>query len=141
VIVLDSSVVLALIDASDINHERVWKWMEGVPDELCTTPLVLAELDHMAPIKGGPVAVQALREDFNDGAYTVEWWRSALYETIEVASRYESIGLGLTDASLIALAAYLETTRIATLDERHFREVRPLGTDDAHFVLLPADAS
>jgi predicted nucleic acid-binding protein len=138
VIILDTSVVLALIDTSDINHERVWKWIEGVPDELCTTPLVLAELDHMIPIKGGSVAVQALREDFRDGAYTVEWWRSALFETIEIASQYESIGLGLTDASLIALAAYLETTRIATLDERHFRAVRPLAGDDG-FTLLPAD--
>lgn len=139
-IVLDSSVVLALIDTSDINHERVWKWMEGVPDELCTTPLVLAELDHMVPIKGGPVAAEAVREDFRDGAYTVEWWRSALFETIEIASQYESIGLGLTDASLIALAAYLETTRIATLDERHFRAVRPASGDAERFTLLPADA-
>ncbi len=140
-IVLDTSVVLALIDTSDINHERVWKWMEDVPDELCTTPLVLAELDHMVPIKGGSVAVQALREDFRDGAYTVEWWRSALFETIEIASQYESIDLGLTDASLIALAAYLETTRIATLDERHFRAVRPLGGEATAFTLLPADAN
>lgn len=139
-IVLDSSVVLALIDASDINHKRVWKWMEGVPDELCTTPLVLAELDHLVPIKGGPVAVQALREDFRDGAYTVEWWRSALRETIATASLYESIDLGLTDASLIALAAHLETTRVATLDERHFRAVRPLSSDTTSFTLLPADA-
>jgi len=140
VIVLDTSVVLALVDASDMNHERVWKWMQGVPDELCTTPLVLAELDHMVPLKGGSVAAEAMREDFRDGAFTVEWWRSALFETIEIASRYESIDLGLTDASLIALAAHLETTQIATLDERHFRAVRPLG-DDAHFVLLPADAN
>lgn len=139
-IVLDTSVVLALVDESDIWHKRVWEWMEGVPDELCTTPLVLAELDHMVPLKGGSVAAEAVRADFRDGAYTVEWWRSALFETIEVASRYESIGLGLTDASLVALAAYLETTRIATLDERHFRTVRPLG-DDAHFVLLPTDAN
>jgi predicted nucleic acid-binding protein len=138
VIVLDSSVVLALVDQGDDDHERVWQWMEGVPDELCTTPLVLAELDHMVPIKGGSVAVQALREDFRDGAYTVEWWRSALYETIEIASQYESIDLGLTDASLVALAAHLETTRIATLDERHFRAVRPLTGPDS-FTLLPAD--
>jgi predicted nucleic acid-binding protein len=141
VIVLDSSVVLALVDASDINHERVWKWMEDVPDELCTTPLVLAELDHLVPIKGGSVAVEAVREDFRDGAYTVEWWRSALFETIEIASQYQSIGLGLTDASLVALAAYLETTRIATLDERHFRAVQPLGGSATSFTLLPVDAA
>ena len=140
-IVLDSSVVLALVDHGDDDHKRVWKWIEDVPDELCTTPLVLAELDHMVPLKGGSVAAEAVREDFRDGAYTVEWWRSALFETIDVASRYESIGLGLTDASLIALAAYLGTTRIATLDERHFRAVRPLGEQDATFTLLPADAN
>lgn len=138
-IVLDSSVVLALVDQGDDDHERVWKWIEDVPDELCTTPLVLAELDHMVPIKGGSVAVQALREDFRDGAYTVEWWRSALFETIEIASQYESIDLGLTDASLIALAAHLDTTSIATLDERHFRAVQPLAGSAASFTILPAD--
>jgi uncharacterized protein len=138
-IVLDTSVVLALMDGHDDDHERVREWMEGVPDELCTTPLVLAELDHMVPRKGGSAAARALREDFRDGAYTVEWWHSALRETIEAASLYESIDLGLADASLIALAAHLDTTRIATLDERHFRAVRPLIGKVASFTILPAD--
>jgi hypothetical protein len=40
---------------------------------------------------------------------------------------------------LLALAARLETTRIATLDERHFRVIRPL-TGEAAFTLLPTDA-
>ncbi len=139
-IVLDTSVVLALMDARDDDHERVREWIEGVPDELCTTPLVLAELDHMVPRKGGSAAARALHQDFEDGAYSVEWWSSALRETIAAARLYESIDLGLTDASLIALATHLQTTRIATLDERHFRAVRPLGNEDAGFTLLPADA-
>jgi predicted nucleic acid-binding protein len=139
-IVLDTSVVLAIMDRRDVNHERVRVWMEGVRDELCTTPLVLAELDYLVPKRGGSTAAQALRDDFQDGAYLLEWWRSALRETIATARRYESIDLGLTDASLIALAAHLETTRVATLDERHFRAVRPLRSDTASFTLLPADA-
>lgn len=139
-IVLDTSVVLALMDASDNQHERVREWMEGVPDELCTTPLVLAELDYLIPKQGGSAAARTLHEDFQAGAYTVEWWRSALRETIATARLYESIDLGLTDASLIALAAHLETQRIATLDERHFRAVRPLGDEVTAFTLLPADA-
>jgi predicted nucleic acid-binding protein len=139
-IVLDTSIVLALMDRRDDDHERVWKWIESASDELCTTPLVLAELDHMVPRKGGSAAARALHEDFEDGAYTVEWWHSALRETIATARLYESIDLGLTDASLIALAAHLETTRVATLDERHFRAVRPLRGDATSFTLLPADA-
>ena len=140
-IVLDTSVVLAFMDRGDPNYERVRGWMEAVKEELCATPLILAELDHLVPRMGGTRAVEALRASFESGAYTVEWWRSALHETIEIASRYESIDLGLTDASLIALAAHLKTTRIATLDERHFRAVQPLDGKAAHFTLLPADAA
>ncbi|MGH2879395.1 MAG: type II toxin-antitoxin system VapC family toxin [Solirubrobacteraceae bacterium] len=139
-IVLDTSVVLALMDEDEKHHKRVREWMEGISDGLCTTPLVLAELDHLVPQKGGPRAAEALRASFESGAYGVEWWRSALYETIEIAHQYESIELGLTDASLIALAAYLDTTRIATLDERHFRAVRPASGNAERFTLLPADA-
>jgi predicted nucleic acid-binding protein len=139
-IVLDTSVVLALMDTRDNQHERVREWMESVADELCTTPLVLAELDYLVPKQGGSAAAKALREDFQNGAYSVEWWRSALRETITTARLYESIDLGLTDASLIALAAHLETTRIATLDERHFRAVQPLNGKAISFTILPADA-
>ena len=140
-IVLDTSIVLAVMDRRDVNHERVRVWMEGVQDELCTTPLVLAELDYLIPKRGGYAAAQALREDFQDGAYLLEWWRSALRETIATTSLYESIDLGLTDASLIALAAHLETTRVATLDECNFRAVRPLRGDATSFTLLPADTA
>jgi uncharacterized protein len=138
-IVIDTSVVLAFMDRSDGDHELVRNWMEGVDDELCTTPLVLAELDHLVRMQGGPAAARALYEDFQDGAYLTEWWRSALPETIAAARLHEAIELGLTDASLIALAAHLDTTRIATLDERHFRAVRPLKSRATSFTILPAD--
>ncbi|HEX5308426.1 MAG TPA: PIN domain-containing protein [Solirubrobacteraceae bacterium] len=140
-IVLDTSVVVALMDRDEPDHERVREWMEGVSDGLCTTQLVLAELDYMIAKQGGAGAARALRASFESGAYAVAWWRSALSETIEIARQYESIELGLTDASLVALAAHLESTRIATLDERHFRAVRPAGGAAERFTLLPADAS
>jgi predicted nucleic acid-binding protein len=58
---------------------------------------------------------------------------------VNVAERYADSGLGLADASLIALAERLGTTDIATLDERHFRAARPLAAGET-FRLLPADA-
>jgi uncharacterized protein len=138
-IVIDTSVVLAFMDSHDGDHELVREWMEDVEDELCTTPLVLAELDHLVFRQGGPTAAKALREDFQRDAYLVEWWPAALRETITAAQSYEGLDLGLTDASLLALAAHLDTTRIATLDERHFRAVRPLGGQADRFTILPAD--
>lgn len=127
------------MDSDERHHERVREWMKGVSEALCTTPLVLAELDHLVPKKGGPLAAEALRANFERDIFTVEWWRSALPETIEIARQYESIELGLTDASLVALAAHFDTTRIATLDERHFRAVRPASGAAERFTLLPAD--
>jgi predicted nucleic acid-binding protein len=113
--------------------------MEEVEDELLTTPLVLAELDHLVSRQGGPAAARALREDFKRGAYAIEWWPSATREAIAIAERYTSMDLGLTDASLVALASRLETVEIATLDERHFRAVRPESGREKAFVLRPYD--
>lgn len=131
--------MLAFLDRGDANHELVSAWMRAQEDELVTTPLVITELDHLVAHKGGRKATSVLYEDVERGAYLVEWWPSAIHETVAVAKRYESIALGLTDASLVVLAAYLQTTTIATLDERHFRALKPLSGADA-FTLLPADA-
>ena len=59
--------------------------------------------------------------------------------TVGVAERYVDLGLGLTDASLVALASRIGTIDVATYDQRHFRTVRPLRAGDA-FRLLPLDA-
>jgi predicted nucleic acid-binding protein len=139
-IVVDTSVVLAFMNRRDAAHASVRAWMKEVDDLLSTTPLVLAEIDHLVLAAGGAGAARALWDDLDRGAYQVEWWSSALEDTLAVARRYEGMELGLADASLIALAAHVDTTRIATLDERHFRAVRPAPNKHAAFTLLPADA-
>lgn len=137
-IALDTSVVLAFMDRTDANHETVRGWIEANDEELVTTPLVLAELDHLVGRYGGAIATRALREDLASGAYQVNWWPTATHETIGLAEAHASMELGLTDASLLALAARAQTSEIATLDERHFRVVKQ-GSGEA-FTLLPADA-
>lgn len=139
-IVLDTSVALAFMDRRDADHKRVREWMESNEEELSSTPLIVAELDHLAFRQGGAAAARALRQDLDSGAYQVEWWPTAIHETIAVAKRHESTELGLADASLVVLAARLQTIDIATLDERHFRTLKPLSGGKA-FRLLPADSS
>lgn len=56
-----------------------------------------------------------------------------------VIERYRSLGIGLSDASIVVLAERYGTYDIFTLDERHFRAMRPL-TKRRSFRLLPADA-
>lgn len=54
---------------------------------------------------------------------------------IDLIERYADLGLGLTDASVIAIAEDLGITNLATLNHRDFRVVRPTHTDA--FTLLP----
>lgn len=127
------------MDRRDVNHGPALELMRTRKQEMVTTPLVLAELDYLTTTRGGAGVARAMHADFDSGAYLLEWWPTAIHETVAIAGRYESMELGLTDASLVALAAHLQTTTIATLDERHFRALKPLWGGDA-FTLLPADA-
>lgn len=112
--------------------------MAAEPQDLATTPLIVAETDHLVGVRGGRQALSALRSDLAAGAYMVDWWPEAMSAAARVAEQYADMALGLADASLIVLADRLGTNRIATLDERHFRAVRPLSGASA-FHLLPQD--
>jgi uncharacterized protein len=138
VIVVDTSVIYALLDAADREHATVRRWYEATDTPLATTPLVVAEVDHLAGARAGTRAQRAWRADLAGGAYAVEWWDSAPRDLVEIAAQYGDLDVGLTDASLVALAHRLGTLAIATLDHRHFRAMRPLGGEPA-FRLLPGD--
>jgi predicted nucleic acid-binding protein len=139
VIVVDTSFIYALLDARDACHPDAVEWYLGEDHELVTTPLVLAETDHLAGTRAGDAAVRAFRRDVAASAYAVEWWSSAAAEAVSIADRYADSGVGLTDASLVALAGRVGSTTVATFDERHFRALRPLAGAPA-FTLVPADA-
>jgi len=139
VIVIDTSVIVAYMNAADDHHDVVTGWLDQVEDDLATTPLIIAEVDHLVATRGGPTALKALRSDLAAGAYLVQWWPGAIAPAVKIAGRYADTGVGLADASLVVLAERLRTINIATLDERHFRAVRPLIGGKA-FRLLPTDA-
>jgi len=134
-VVLDTGAVVALMHEGDEDHLAARDWFEINDDELIATPLALAEMDFIVTERGGEPARDALWRSFEDGAYSVRWWADGLRETLAVARRHPWVGL--TDASLVALAGLLRTNRIVTFDD-HFRS---LTTPDGEpFVVLPADA-
>jgi predicted nucleic acid-binding protein len=138
--VVDTSVLYALLDSQDQRHLQAATWYANSRDELATTPMVLAEVDHLAAARAGQRAVEAFRRDAASGAYAVEWWSSATRESVGVTDRYRDLGASLTDASLVVLAARLDTVVIATFDECHFRAMRPVLGGPA-FRLVPLDSA
>ena len=79
-IVLDTSVVVAFMNRRDDDHERVVAWMASVVEYFLTTPLVVANIDHLVSRGGGLTAARAFYEDLSSGAYLVEWWLEAVAE-------------------------------------------------------------
>lgn len=136
-VVADTSFVLALMDAKDIGHGRARDWYAEYSGSLVTTPLAVAEMDHLIRGRIGRDAARALEDQIEEGSLIVRWWPADVFETIAVSRSNPRVGL--SDASLVVLASRLETTSIATFDLKDFRKLRPL-TGEAAFTLLPADA-
>ncbi len=132
-IVIDTNIVLALYDRGDEDHRRAVSFYADLDEDIFTTPMVAAEMDHLVRLRAGRAAAMRLWSDFDDGAIQLRWWSSALPEILAIARA--SPQLGLADASLLALAPVVRSTRIATFDHEHFAAART--TDGEPFVLLP----
>lgn len=133
-VVVDTSFVVELYDRRAVRWPAVDRWNGLNDEELFTTPLAVAEMDHLVPRRGGKPARQALWRNLDAGAMTVRWWADGMDETLAIARKRP--GVGLVDASLVALANRLRTDRIATLDD-HFRTLKTRGGKP--FTILPAD--
>lgn len=130
-LICDTGPLLAALDAADPDHERCARLLTETDEDLVVPMLVLAELDYWCGRRLPPEAWLIFLDDLLAGVYRVESPSSLeLTRCRELQARYEDLPLGVVDASVVALAERLTEPKIATLDQRHFRAVRPahIGT-------------
>jgi predicted nucleic acid-binding protein len=138
VLVCDTSGLLAALDRADPDHDACVAVLERNRGPLLLSPLVLAELDHLVRSRLGPEAARTLADDVAAGAYDLApLTANDIARCVDVDRAYGDLGIGLADASLVVLAARARTRAVFTLDERHFRAIRP--QHGRAFRLLPAD--
>jgi hypothetical protein len=100
--------------------------------------LVLAEVDYF--LRDERKAMQVFMRDLARGAFTyAPPTLGHLARAMEVDQRYADLGLGLVDASLVALAESLDIRRLATRDIRHFAAVRLRNGRPFELVVNPTD--
>lgn len=139
-IVMDTGVLYAVVDRAEPTHQLITAFLNTSTEELLTTPLVLAELDHLLSVRlGEAVRGRVMLRLAAGGVGLSPFDGEAFAQAAQVADRYADMRLGLTDASLMVAAARHGTTRVLTVDHEHFRSLRPLQGGDA-YTLLPADA-
>ena len=139
-ILLDTSGLLAALDASERHHEAVVAVLRASNDTKLLSPFVLAELDYLLGVRVSRRAADALLDEVASGSYQLEPFGPAdVARAARVITRYGDLAIGLADASIVVLADRHDVRDVLTLDERHFRPLR--DTRGRSFRVLPADAA
>ncbi len=138
-IILDTSGLLAAIDASQRHHHAAAAALRDADPPWVLSPFVLAELDYLLATRVGESAERALLTEVGREVYQLERFQSEDVAAAErVIAKYATLEIGLADASIVVLAARYGVRDLLTLDERHFRAIR--GPGSRPFRILPADA-
>ena len=126
-LIVDTGPLVALLDATDPDHERCADLLQQSAEPRVVPVCVLVEVEYI--LRPLPEAFAALLTDFEAGSFDllelpVRW----LLRTGELVDQYRDLSLGLVDATVVAATEMLSETKVATLDHRHFAVVRPAHT-------------
>jgi hypothetical protein len=127
VIVVDTGVLYASADEDDTHHVPCATLLGRHPGPLLVPVPVITETSWLIETRLGPAAeARFLRATRGEQ----DWDRA-----IELVETYADLGLGLVDASVVAVAERLRVTEVATTNRRDFFVVRPRHVNA--FTLLP----
>jgi uncharacterized protein len=141
-LVVDTSGIVASLDEAYDEHQAVAAILGSETGPMIISPMVVAEADYMLYIRFGAAAARQFAADVAAEAYDLaEWTANDHSVALDVINRNSdhSNYIGITDAANVVLADRYRTTRLLTLDQRHFRRLRPLWGAD-HFTLLPYES-
>jgi uncharacterized protein len=89
---------------------------------------VLAELDYLLSKRQGSAASVAALDELTGGAWELPHFGvDDVRRARSLIEQYADLEIGLTDASLVLLAARYRTDRLLTFDHRHFRALRTIA--------------
>lgn len=142
IVVADTSGIIAAFDRNAPEGSDCRKILQEA-GTVILSPLVLAEVDHLARARLGSTARTAilglLMDQVRRMRFQVPEVGTEILDTAAaVMRRYQDLDLDLADAVTVALAAEYRTDSLLTLDRRDFRAVRPLTPHPA-YRLLPDD--
>lgn len=141
-LIADTSGLLAGMTPKHPAFDAVRATLAEADDRPVVSPLVLAEVDYMLASRlGARGSLQAI-DALTGGGYEIPAiGEEDLLAARPLLAKYAQLNIGLTDAVNVVLADRYATDRILTLDERHFRTVRPIHRRHPAFRVLPADSA
>ncbi|MHB2019708.1 MAG: type II toxin-antitoxin system VapC family toxin [Candidatus Xenobia bacterium] len=125
-LILDTGPLYASLDRSDSDHDACRKLIESCKEPLVIPSPVLVEVDYWIHTRLHPGVLVALLQDIINEAYVIENLEADDYRRVqELCDQYDDADIGFVDASVLAVVERLREPKVATLDHRHFRTLRP----------------
>lgn len=137
-LILDTGPLYASLDRNDADHSACRRLIEETSEPLVIPAPVLAEVDYWVHARMHPGVFVTLLDDIIVSAFRVEELRPEDYRRIrELCDRYADADVGFVDAAVLAVVERFNEPKLATLDHRHFRVLRPRHVDALR--LLPEE--
>jgi uncharacterized protein len=127
VIVLDTSAILALLDADDPDHERSVSALSDFAAPFVVPAGILGEVGYLVEAKLGAAALRNFVDELDRRAFALDCGDEDFAVIGQLLARYEDLRLGLADAAVIACAARRDAA-VLTLDFRDFGPIARTGT-------------
>jgi predicted nucleic acid-binding protein len=114
-VLLDTGVIVALLDRSERNHARCVEAIESLADPLVTCEAVIAEACYL--LRGARGAADAVLDNVEAGVFEIPFRLTGASRSIRLLmKKYERVPMDFADACLVHMADELATGRILTLD-------------------------
>jgi predicted nucleic acid-binding protein len=114
-VLVDTGVIVALLDRSERSHARCVAIMEGLEQPLVTCEAVIAESCYL--LRGLPGASEAVLQNVERGVFQIPFQLSRSAAPVRsIMRKYRDLPADFADACLIHLADELNTEDILTLD-------------------------
>ncbi len=135
-VLLDTSFLFALADASDRHHARVLDVARNLTASLILPLPVLPEVCYLLASRLGHAVMRRFLHELAASDTVLEPLdRADLRRISEILDQYADSRLDFVDAAMIAIAERRDVTCILTLDRRDFTMVRPRHC--THFEIFP----
>lgn len=135
-LLVDTNVWVAAHDERDPDHQRCAGVLRDHRGELAAPATVVAETAWFIEDRHGPAAeARFLRLIPSRAVDVIDLTAADWQRCVELIETYSELGLGVVDASIVAIAERLGLDTIATMNTRDFHVVRPVHIDT--FTLIP----
>lgn len=132
----DTSFLIALTNTRERHHGACVDVAQAARAQIAVPITVLPEAAYLLYARIGHAVMRAFLAELSRPNWEILGVEGVdLARSNEILAQYADSELDFVDATLVAVAERLNITTILTLDQRHFRAVRPRHTP--HFQILP----